>query len=68
MKRSTTRNITISKAFKHIDLDTRKDLKDRRLLALEADNFGDTEAKTEAIDDDDDFDGDVSCKFTYLTI
>ena len=59
MKRST-RNITISKAFKHIDSDTRKDLKDRRLLGLEADNFGDAEP-TETIDDDE-FDGEVSGK------
>jgi len=70
MKRST-RNITISKAFKHIDSDTRKDLKDRRLLGLEADNFGDAEP-TETIDDDDFDGGEVSeiqclnCIFTMI--
>jgi hypothetical protein len=52
MKRST-RNIVISKAFRVVDSETRKDLQDRRLQSFEADNYAEAEAETN-IDDYED--------------
>jgi hypothetical protein len=41
MSKRSSRTVVVSKAFKVVDLDTRNDLKDRRLLSLESDNHGD---------------------------
>ena len=46
MKRST-RTVVVSKAFKVVDTETRRDIRDRRLLALEADNYVENETVEE---------------------
>lgn len=49
MKRST-RSVAVSQAFKVIDSESRKDIRDRRLDALEADNFIEEQTETNAED------------------
>lgn len=44
MKRSSTRNVVLSKAMKHVDEETRREFRERRLQALECDNYNETEA------------------------
>ena len=61
MKRST-RTVVVSKAFKVVDSDTRKDLHDKRLQALEADNFVEAETENNA----EDYDKEVSCLLCKL--
>lgn len=46
MKRST-RTVVVSKAFKVVDTETRRDIRDRRLVALEADNYVENETVEE---------------------
>ena len=55
MSKRTTRTIVVSKAFRSIDSETRKDNVSRRLAALEADNY--VEIETEA--DGEDYDSEV---------
>ena len=50
MKRSS-RTTVVSKAFKVVDADTRNDIKNRHLLALEADNFVENEFDIQADDE-----------------
>ena len=49
-KRTSTRTIVVSKAFRSIDHDTRKDNISRRLAALEADNYVEAETEVDAED------------------
>jgi zinc finger HIT domain-containing protein 1 len=62
MKRASTRNVVLSKAMKYVDEETRKEFRDKRLLALEADNYIENESVL-AADDDAYEESDVSCYF-----
>ena len=62
MKRASTRNVVLSKAMKFVDEETRKEFRDKRLQALEADNYVENETKLGA-DDDAYEESDVSCAY-----
>jgi zinc finger HIT domain-containing protein 1 len=49
-KRTSTRNIVLSKSMKYVDEDTRQDFREKRLNALESDNFD--ESAFAGVDDD----------------
>lgn len=50
-QRSSTRNIKLSKAFRVVDEDTRRAVREQRLQQLESDNY--VEAETMGRDDED---------------
>ena len=58
-KRSSTRVSVVSKAMKVVDADTRREVRSKRLLALEADNYserGGTTGDDDAYEDEDEDD------------
>ena len=59
MKRSSTRNIVLSKAMRYVDDDTRKEYHDRRLQSLECNNYIENEQNL-SIQVDDDIDDDYN--------
>lgn len=59
MKRSSTRNIVISKAMRYVDDNTRKEYHDRRIQALECNNYIENEQNI-SIPIDDDIDDDYN--------
>lgn len=67
MKRASTRNVVLSKAMKYVDEETRKEFRDKRLLALEADNYVENETKLNA-DDDVYAESDVSQSFSQICL
>ena len=54
-KRTSTRSVVVSKAMRTVDADTRREAVDKRLLALEADNYAEEDlvAAEEAYGEDD---------------
>ena len=38
-KRASTRNVVLSKAMKHVDEETRREFREKRLQSLESDNY-----------------------------
>lgn len=57
-QRTSTRQVKLSKAFRVVDEDTRRSAREQRLLALEADNYNESELTGDR--EDDAFDSDVS--------
>ena len=55
-KRSSTRTVVVSRAMRTVDADTRREARDKRLSALEADNYAeeDVTLADEAYGDDGD--------------
>eukprot|EP01032_Pedospumella_encystans_P023024 gene23024-26078_t len=49
-KRASTRNVVLSKAMKHVDEETRREFREKRLQALESDNY--IEGEVAQVDDD----------------
>lgn len=49
-KRASTRNVVLSKAMKHVDEETRREFREKRLQALESDNY--VEGEVAQVDDD----------------
>lgn len=64
-KRSSTRNVVLSKAMKHVDEETRREFRERRLQALESDNYVETEIAQ--ADEDAYNESDVSLSAICLT-
>ena len=60
-QRVSTRTVVVSKAFRVIDSETRKELIDKRLQSLEADNFVESET-TDPLDSEYN-EAEVSCLF-----
>lgn len=58
-KRSSTRTVVVSKNFRVVDSDTRKEFRDKRIEALEADNY--VEEQIEAVDDEGYGESEVGC-------
>lgn len=54
-KRQSTRTVVVSKAFRVVDSETRKEFRDKRIQTLEADNYVENEVNAE---DDDAYDED----------
>ncbi len=46
-KRSSTRTVVLSKSFRVVDQETRREFRDKRLQALEADNYQETEVQVQ---------------------
>jgi zinc finger HIT domain-containing protein 1 len=65
MKRSSTRNVVLSKAMKHVDEETRREFREKRLQALECDNYVEMEAAQQ--EDDAYNESEVSCFMSTLT-
>ncbi len=59
--RTSTRTSKLSKAFKTVDEDTRREIREQRLLTLEADNYNEQELTGER--DDDAYESEVSFLF-----
>lgn len=57
-KRASTRNVVLSKAMKHVDEETRREFREKRLQALESDNY--VEGEVAQVDDDAYAESDVS--------
>lgn len=56
VKRSSSRTTVLSNAMKYVDEETRREVRDRRLLSLENDNYAEeTEGATAEIGDEDDY-------------
>ena len=51
VKRASTRNVVLSKAMRYVDEETRKEFRDKRLQALEADNYVENEVPQGGDDD-----------------
>lgn len=56
-KRSSSRTVVVSKAFKVVDSETRKEFRNKRIQTLEADNYNDVEPETQ---DEDDYEANVT--------
>jgi hypothetical protein len=52
-KRVSSRTVVLSKAFKTVDAETRKEFAERRIQALEADNYIENEVGTDDAADDE---------------
>jgi hypothetical protein len=52
-KRVSSRTVVLSKAFKTVDAETRKEFAERRIQALEADNYIEHEVGTDDAADDE---------------
>ena len=50
-QRTSTRTSKLSKAFRHVDEDTRREIREQRLLSLEADNYNEQEVTGQRDDD-----------------
>jgi zinc finger HIT domain-containing protein 1 len=53
-KRASTRTVVVSKHMRKVDVETRNEVRDKRLLLLEADNY----IESEAVEGDDAYDND----------
>jgi len=51
-KRSSSRVAVVSKAMRRVDDDTRREVRNKRLLALEADNYNEKGGAGGGVDDD----------------
>jgi hypothetical protein len=58
-QRTSARTSRLSKAFRHVDDDTRREIREQRLLALEADNYNEQELTGER--EDDAYESEVCC-------
>ena len=63
-KRASTRNVVLSKAMKHVDEETRREFREKRLQALESDNY--VEGEVAQVDDDAYAESDVSRLFNSV--
>lgn len=64
-KRASTRNVVLSKAMKHVDEETRREFREKRLQSLESDNY--VEGEVTQADDDAYNESDVSLYILWLS-